>query len=205
MPSGAAATRSPLIPELHSARISSCSSENACFPESTKQPIAVRMVEQRRHVGFVRVTCRPHGHHRRLACIASLKITGNRLLFTSSGSHSRWFPRRSGRASALRRTLHTARCPEIVRRCSRALALLPSRATCRLRGVSIPLVDGYCLSLPSCPLVLGCYFRASAPCLARQAIAPAEASLSLLLRGLCSLARVSSLVLLVSQHILFCL
>ena len=39
----------------------------------------------------------------------------------------------------------------------------------------------------------GCYFRESAPCLARQAIAPVEASLSLLLRGLCSLTRVSSL------------
>ena len=43
----------------------------------------------------------------------------------------------------------------------------------------------------------------SAPRLARQAIAPAEASLSLFLRGLCSLTRVASLVLLVSQH--FCL
>ena len=51
----------------------------------------------------------------------------------------------------------------------------------------------------------GCYFRESAPCLARQAIAPAEASLSLLLRGLCSLTRVSSLVLRVSQRFLFCL
>ena len=44
----------------------------------------------------------------------------------------------SGRASALRRTLHTARRPEIVRRCSRALALF---------------WDGYCLSLRSCPFV----------------------------------------------------
>ena len=38
----------------------------------------------------------------------------------------------------------------------------------------------------------GCHLRESAPCLAHQAIAPAEASLSLLLRGLCSLARVLS-------------
>ena len=33
-------------------------------------------------------------------------------------------PRRSGKASTLRRTLHTARRPEIVRHCSRAFALL---------------------------------------------------------------------------------
>ena len=49
----------------------------------------------------------------------------------------------------------------------------------------------------------GCHLRESAPCLAHQAIAPAEASLRLLLRGLCSLVHVSSLVLLVSQHFLF--
>ena len=58
----------------------------------------------------------------------------------------------------------------------------------------------------------GCHLRETAPCLARQAITPVEASLSLLLqgllslllRGLSSLTRVSSLVLLVSQHSLFC-
>ena len=54
-------------------------------------------------------------------------------------------------------------------------------------------------------LFRGRYFRESAPCLALQAAAPADASLSLLLRGLCTLTRVSSLVLLVSQHFLFCL
>ena len=50
----------------------------------------------------------------------------------------------------------------------------------------------------------GCYLRESAPCLALWAAAPVEASLSLLLRGLCSLTRVASLVLLVIQHFLFC-
>ena len=41
----------------------------------------------------------------------------------------------------------------------------------------------------------GCHFpRESAPCLAHQAIAPAEASLSLILRGLCSLTHVSRLL-----------
>ena len=105
----------------HSTYISSCSSENVCSPESTLQPIAVRMVEWSRHVEYVRVTSKPHCHHRRQTCIGPLTITGNRLLFTSSGSRSRWFPRRSGKANALRRTLHTARRPGIVRRCSRAL------------------------------------------------------------------------------------
>ena len=38
----------------------------------------------------------------------------------------------------------------------------------------------------------GCHLRESAPCLVLQAAAPAEASLSLLLRGLCSLTRVLS-------------
>ena len=64
--------------------------------------------------------------------------------------------------------------------------------------------DGCCLSLRSCsPVTWLPLPRESAPCLAHQAIAPAEASLSLLLRGLSSLPRVSSLVLLVSQHFLF--
>ena len=38
----------------------------------------------------------------------------------------------------------------------------------------------------------GCHLRESAPCLALQAAAPAEASLSLFLRGLCSVTRVLS-------------
>ena len=65
--------------------------------------------------------------------------------------------------------------------------------------------DDCCLLLRSCasftwlPLP-----RKSAPCFAHQAIVLAEASLSLLLRGLSSLPRVSSLVLLISQHSLFC-
>ena len=50
----------------------------------------------------------------------------------------------------------------------------------------------------------GRHLPESAPCLAHQAIALVEALLSLLLRGLCSLVHVSSLVLLVSQHFLFC-
>ena len=50
----------------------------------------------------------------------------------------------------------------------------------------------------------GCHLRESAPCLAHQAIAPAEASLSLTLRGLRSLTRAASLVLLVSQQFSFC-
>ena len=49
----------------------------------------------------------------------------------------------------------------------------------------------------------GCHLRESAPCLAHQAIAPAKASLSLLLRGLCSLTRASSHVPLVSQLFMF--
>ena len=75
------------------------------------------MVEKSRHVGYVRVV---HVAGR-LPRIDPLKNSGNRLSFTSSGSRSRWFPRMSGKASTLRRFLHTARRPEIVRRCSRAL------------------------------------------------------------------------------------
>ena len=121
--------------------VSYCSSENVCSPESTQQPIAVhglgipsttvsqqpiaiRMVEWSRHVGYVGLTNRPHCHHRRLAFICPLKNSGNRLSFTSSGSRTRRFPRRSGKASTLRRILHTTRRPEIVRHCSRVLSLL---------------------------------------------------------------------------------
>ena len=78
------------------------------------------MVGKGRHVGYVRVV---HVTSR-LHCNDPLKNSGNRLSLTSSGSRSRWLPRRSGKASTLRRTLHTARRPEIVHRCSRALALL---------------------------------------------------------------------------------
>ena len=65
--------------------------------------------------------------------------------------------------------------------------------------------DGCCLSLRSCPLVSWLPLpRESAPCLALWPTGPVEASLSLHLRGLCLLTRVASLVLLVSQHFLFC-
>ena len=65
--------------------------------------------------------------------------------------------------------------------------------------------DGCCLSLRSCsPHTVLPLPRASAPCLALWAAAPVEASLSLLLRGLCSFTRVASLVLLVTQHFSFC-
>ena len=82
--------------------------------------------------------------------------------------------RRSGKASTLRRALHTARRPEIVRHCSRAFALL----------------GWMLLSLRSCsPFTWLPLPRESAPRLALQAEDPDEASLSLLLRGLCSLTR----------------
>ena len=69
--------------------------------------------------------CWPYQHvASRLPRIDPLKNSGNRLSFTSSGSRARCFPRRSGKASPLRRILHTARRPETVRHCSRALALL---------------------------------------------------------------------------------
>ena len=73
------------------------------------------MVELSRHVGYVGLT--------RLPRIDPLKNSGNRLSFASSRSRSR-FRDMSGKASTLRRTLHTARRPEIVRHCSRAFALL---------------------------------------------------------------------------------
>ena len=127
--------------------------------------------------------------HQQTASYRSSEELWQRLSFTSSGSRSRWFPRRSGKASTLRRILHTARRPEIVRHCSRALTLM------RWMLSVAAIVRAFTwLPLP----------RESAPCLAHQAIAPAEASLSLLLRGLCSFVHVSSHVLLVSQHFLFC-
>ena len=64
--------------------------------------------------------------------------------------------------------------------------------------------DGCCRSLRSwAPYTWLPFPRESRPA-SHQAIAPAEASLSLLLRGLCSFVHVSSHVLLVNQHFLFC-
>ena len=100
--------------------------------------------------------------------------SGNRLSCTSSGSPSRWFPRRSGKTSTLRRILHTARRPEIDE------SLLACSCSCGM--------DAVCRS-DRARLSRGCHLREPAPCLALQAAAPAEAFLSLLLRGLCSLTR----------------
>ena len=95
-------------------------------------------------------------------------------------------------------TVHLGRFEPLAEMCSSTLEHNPRRC-------SRALWDGCCLSLRSCaPFTWLPLPRESAPRLARPAIAPAEASLSLLLRGLCSLARVASLVLLVSQHFLFC-
>ena len=63
----------------------------------------------------------------------------------------------SGKASALRRTLHTARRPEIVRRCSRALAFFEMDAVCRCGRAR---------------LTNGCYMRESAAYLARHPSLP---------------------------------
>ena len=130
--------------------------------------------------------CWPHQHvASRLPRIDPLKNSGNRLSFTSSGSRSRWFPRRSRKASALRRILHTARRPEIVRRCSRALALLR-----------------WILSVTAIVRA----FHVVATCANPRLASLVRRPLCLLLRGLCSLMSVLSIlpVLLVNQHFLFC-
>ena len=117
--------------------ISSCSSENLCSPEKNTRTHCCAWSgnpKPHSHVAFHRYPrgrveppcrmCWPHQHvASRLPRIDPLKNSGNRLSFASSGSRSRWLPRRSGKASTLRRILHTARRPEIVRHCSRALAL----------------------------------------------------------------------------------
>ena len=173
---------SQLTPELHSTCISSRSSGNVCFPEST-----------------------PHGRVEPPCRICS------RCSRRHQTALSRWLPRRSGKTSALRRTFHSARRSEIVRRCSRALALLASATASHSHNVSIHPIRGLSVwrcdrpsvrwsafsrprplgvpsladSLNSSSMVAvcrcdrarlsrGCNFCASAPCLARQAIAPAE-------------------------------
>ena len=108
-------------------------------------------------------------------------------LFTSPAGLPRIDPlknfdnqRGSGKASALRRTFRTDRRPEIVRRCSRALL-------------------GWLRSVAAVVRAFRMVATARIRALPRSPSVPDEASLSLLLRGLCSLTRVSSLVLMVSQ------
>ena len=94
--------------------------------------------------------------------------------------------RRSGKASTLRRTLHTARRPEIVRHCSRALPGWLLSVDAVVPAFHVVATSARIRALPRSPGV------------------PVEASLSLTLRGLRSLTRVTSLVLLVNQHFSFC-
>ena len=173
--------------------ISFCSSENVCSPESTQQPIAVHglAATHRYPHGRVEPPCRtrwPYQHvASRLPRIDPLKNSSNRLLFASPGSRSRF---REGQGKQVP-------CVGLFT----PLGVLRSYVIARVLVLSF---DGCCLSLRSCsPFTWLPLPRESAPRLARQAIAPAEASLSLLLRGLCSLMRVAPLVLLVSWH--FCL
>ena len=127
---------------------------------------------------------RPHQHvASRLPRIDPLKNSGNRLSFASSGSRSRF---REGQGKQVP-------CVGLFT----PLGVLRSYVIARVLLLSW---DGCCLSLRSCSPFT---WLPLPPRLARQAIAPAEASLSLLLRSLCSLTRVASLVLLVSQHFCF--
>ena len=121
--------------------------------------------------GRVEPPCRirwPHQHvARRLPHIDSLKNSGNRLSFASSRSRSR-FRDMSWKASPLRRTLHTARRPEIVRHCSRAFALLGwmlsvaaivlafhvVATSARFRAPPRSPIDRSCRGVASFPIVL---------------------------------------------------
>ena len=120
---------------------------------------------------------RPHQHvASRLPRIDPLKNSGNQLSFASSGSRSRF---REGQGQQVP-------CVGLFT----PLGVLRSYVIARVLLLSW---DGCCLSLRSCsPFTWLPLPRESAPRLARQAIAPAEASLSLLLRGLCY-SRVSRL------------
>ena len=121
----------------------------------------------------------PHQHvASRLPRIDPLKNSGNRLSFASSGSRSRF---REGKQVP---------CVGLFT----PLGVLRSYVIARVLLLSW---NGCCLSLRSCsPFTWLPLPRESAPRLARQAIAPAEASLSLLLRGLCWLSALLFVIML---------
>ena len=118
-----------MTPDLHSTYISFCSSENVCSPESTQQPIAVHglAATHRYPHGRVEPPCRIRWSSQHVAQ-QTASYRSSEELWKSTLVHviriTLEVPRRSGKASTLRRTLHTARRPEIVRHCSRAFALL---------------------------------------------------------------------------------
>ena len=127
--------------------ISYCSSENVCSPESTQQPIAVHglgissptVSQQPIAIRMVEIEppcriCWPYQHvASRLPRIDSLKNSGNRLSFTSSGSRSRF---REGQGQQVP--------------CVGFFTLLGVLRSCVIARVLLLFWDGCCLSLRSC-------------------------------------------------------